>query len=314
MSSVAVAQSTDSEEQGASESSSTSTEHPDIVETADGSVIRGVILEKIVGDQVSIETATGRQFIFQWEQVVYAGPADQYEPSETSGATGNPSQAAPEQSQDEASASNEEKKNVVKFVVPEGEEELAVRQYIAGGTVRAGTAVAVVEAYSDDCDTPCAFEVENDPEGSRWHVTYANKNTRGATLTLDDYVSGDVSVDFKSRKSTRIALGISGAITAAAGIALVAVDLLGDDNSEDSFSFDGEEESDPLFSPVGITGLVLTPIGAALMTSAFYIPDSADAQYLGNDRDLPEDFAFPDIDEIRERAGNLRAASENSHQ
>jgi hypothetical protein len=307
---AASAQADDSAADPGDSESSAQEAPPDLVETTDGSIIRGIIIEKIVGDQVSIRSSTGRTYIFQWEQIVYAGPISEYK------GDGDSPGAPPPQREERESEATEVEGEEVHFVVPDGAPKISVRriiprEYSIFDPWRSTRSNWQTTQPRDPrpCETPCSLVMEQ-PEGEEFQVELVDKRSDAVRFTLDDYMNGDVSVRFHSRRGARLGLGISGAVVTATGLALGFTGIASEDPYSGFRGADTPEAQQSKLTSLQVASIVTLPVGLGLVLSSLFVDDSADVEYINVEPELDEDFAFPDIDEIREHAGEDVAAAD----
>lgn len=167
---------------------------PDFIETTDGSMFRGTIVEVIDGESVTMLNHRGEERVFQWADVAEFGSVDQAEPE--------PERARPRQAQPQQPPQPE------RTVVTTTSHPMRVGEILATTRVHArdsygNTATAEGMSIDEFCVLPCEIPFDNTTQLA---VRYRHRGwVAGSFAGGGPLVPDEISVVYHDRNSTRIA-------------------------------------------------------------------------------------------------------------
>lgn len=137
--------------------------HPDIVELVDGSFYRGTIVERVRGDHVVIQTASGQLLRFEEAQIAHAGAARQTPRL----GLGDPSAVPPSYATPASARAPASDGSVRVRVAPTGGGPFTLHQLraTASAQIPGSFATVTADAFGPLCNAPCELQLQ---PGAYW--------------------------------------------------------------------------------------------------------------------------------------------------
>jgi hypothetical protein len=186
---------------------------PDVVQLANGGMVRGTIVENIPGDHVTIQIATGEVRMFSAGEVTYAGPTSA--PQSIIPSPPMPPMAPP--------------RRTVRVHVDAATDDLTLQRVTGTATAVVssgrGYAQVQIDQFAPLCSAPCDLELEPGPY--TLGVSLGQGGARRADHNLFTFSSDtSLSLIYESREGIRIAGWITFIVGGLTGAAIMIAPIL----------------------------------------------------------------------------------------
>jgi hypothetical protein len=184
---------------------------PDVVQLANGGMVRGTILENIPGDHVSIQIATGEVRMFSAGEVTYAGP------------TSTPQAIIPSPPMPPA-------RRTVRVHVDATSDDLTLQRVTGTATAvvssgNGGFAQVQIDQFAPLCSAPCDIELE--PGAYTLGISLGQGSARRADHNLFTFSSDtSIALDYESREGLRIAGWVTFIVGGLTGLGVMLAPVL----------------------------------------------------------------------------------------
>lgn len=235
---------------------------PDIVRLRDGSFVRGTIVERTEGVQVSIQTVTGDVRTFPMADVTYAGPDQSQVPAPPQYQGAYPSQPPPPMPAP----------GTVQLTFTGTAPGLMAQRLTGTATASVwtgrGVGFARVDAFEPLCLAPCQIAVQ--PGTYQFGISQGEGNAvraRGGPFTVTSDMAFEL--DFESRDGLRVLGWLTFTLSAVASAVIILVPLMVNDYSDTA-----------LYTSLGVSLGVLA-VGTAVGLPFIFLNDHSEVRVAG---------------------------------